>query len=184
MFSFLKRLRRPKSGQEDESMPNAIVLLLRESRWLDVTEIAAAGERAWGERFNRANDHTYGVYQDGAVTVVKAGSAVVNLLHGSGPYFGTTPEEVEQIAGRFPRKEQRAAWSAHRAWMSLDDLVSYGKQEAKAKAESYAALARLTQHLVDANCCGLYLPKEHVFLPANGAVEAALQQMHQEIFFR
>ena len=96
-------------------MPNSIVLLLRASRRFEVEEIVAAGERAWGERFTRAGDTQYGVFQDGAVTLVKAGSAAMNLLYGSRPYFGTTREEVEETAGKFPRKEQREAWSRHRA---------------------------------------------------------------------
>jgi len=112
-------------------MPYSIVLLLREPHVSTQAELQAAGERGWGRRFDGETDPMYFVVQQADVTMMKAGTHVVQLLHAAQPYLG----DVEEISGRLPRQEQKQAWLEHGAWAALDLW-----DRKPPKAEAYAGL--------------------------------------------
>jgi hypothetical protein len=164
-----------KRQEIDSDDPYSIVLLQRERHFFTSVEIEAAGERGWGKSFDGKADPMYFVVQKGSFTMIKAGTQVVNVLHAKGPYLG----DRQEIADQLSNVEQKDAWLAHNAWLSLDLLLSKLK-----KAEAYATLARFALQLGDANCTAVYLPKENVLMPNDGTAEEGLRRMiRQELFF-
>jgi hypothetical protein len=149
----------------DSDMPDSMVLLLRQPHFFTLEELQQAGERSWSKRFDGTEDPMYFVMQNGRVTIIKAGTLAINLLHSPTPYL----EDVEYVAKQLPRDEQRRAWLAHTAWAALDNL-----SRTIAKADSYAGLAKFALHLSNENCAGIYLPKEQIMMPNDGTAEEGL----------
>jgi hypothetical protein len=147
-------------------MPYSAVLLLRQPHFFTKIELQAAGQRAWGRRFDGEADPMYFVVQEETVTMMKAGTHVVQLVHAEQPYLG----DVEKASRGLPRKEQREAWMAHRAWAALDLW-----DQKPTKAEAYAVLARLALQLADENCSAVYLPKDNILMPNDGAAAEGLR---------
>jgi hypothetical protein len=106
--------RRGEKGAHD--MPYSIVLLMREVRSFTETELEAAGERGWGKRFDGEDDPMYFVSRNPALTILKAGKYVVQLIEVPEPYS----DDLEASAQNLPRLEQKKSWFEHRAWTSLD----------------------------------------------------------------
>jgi hypothetical protein len=165
--AILDRFKRKREAEEVD-MPYSIVLLQRESHIFSMEELRAAGQRAWGKRFDGEEDPMFFVVQKGGVTMMKAGRYVVQLLHANQPYL----ESQEEIARQLPHKEQKCTWLQHSAWAALD---FWGKEPME--DEAYAVLARFALHLGDANCCAVYVPKASVLMPNDGAAEAGLREM-------
>jgi hypothetical protein len=61
--------------------------------------------------------------------------------------------------------EQRKAWAEHTVFMAID----YAKGAAAVELR-YALLARLCRELYDANCLGIYSPRERAFVPDEKSV--------------
>jgi len=152
--------------QEEDDMPCSIVLLLREPHFFSKKELEAAGERGWGKPFNGEADPMYFVVQSGAVTMVKAGSSLVHVLHAKQPYL----DHIESVARQLPQEEQKRAWREHRAWAALDLM-----NKDQPKSEAYSILARFALQLGDSNCAAVYLPKDSVLMPNDGAAEEGLR---------
>jgi hypothetical protein len=153
---------------EEEEMPYSIVLLLREPHLFTEAELQAAGERGWGRRFDGKADPMYFVVQEQDVTMLKAGTHVVQLVQAAQPYLG----EPEEISRRLPRREQKRAWLEHGAWAALDLWDRKPLRE-----EAYAVLARFALQLADANCSAVLLPKENVLMPNDGPAEEGLRRL-------
>src|ERR1700733_2560942 len=157
-----------KRETEEDGMPYSIVLLLKEHRIFSVEELQAAGQRAWGKRFDGTEDAMYFVVQKGGITMMKAGRYVVQLLHASQPYLG----EPEEIARQLPHEDQRRAWLQHTAWAAID---FWGKEPLE--EEAYAVLARFALQLGDPNCCAVYVPKAQMLMANDGTAETGLRMM-------
>jgi hypothetical protein len=166
--NFLRRLRKLGKNPEEQEMPYSIVLLLREPHFFTEVELLAAGERGWDKCFDGKADPMYFVVQKETVTMLKAGGHVVQLLHAEQPYLG----DKRKASDRLPRKEERLAWMAHTAWAALDLWDRKPSKEA-----AYAVLARFAVPLTDANCCAVYLPKDNVLMPNDGAAEEGLRML-------
>ena len=165
--AILDRFKRKRDTEEDD-MPYSIVLLQRESHLFSVEELQAAGQRAWGKRFDGEEDPMFFVVQKGGITMMKAGRYVVQLLHANQPYLG----DQEEIARQLPNKEQKRTWLQHTAWTALD---FWGKEPLE--DEAYAVLARFALHLGDANCCAVYVPKAQLLMPNDGTADLGLTKM-------
>jgi hypothetical protein len=151
--------------EKSEAMPYSLVLLQRRPHRFSQVDVQAAAERGWGRSFDGQADPMYFVGQKGAVTMVKAGRYLLNILHASETYFG----DPQGIAKQLPQEEQKKAWLEHHAWVALDfwnlDLP---------RAEAYENLARLAIQLADSNCSGVFLPRDEVLMPNDGTAEEGL----------
>lgn len=152
--------------QQEQEMPYSVVLLLRDYLPLTEHQFQSAAEEGWGVSFDGKRDPMYFVSISGEHGFVKAGKHVIKLLLISQPYLGSPDEIAEQL----PHQEQQSAWKSHRAWVALDfwnlDLP---------KSEAYEILARLSLPLLSDQCCGVFLPKEEVFMPNDGTAQEGLR---------
>ncbi|MDP9039738.1 MAG: hypothetical protein M3O02_10770 [Acidobacteriota bacterium] len=152
----------------------SIVLLLRRPRFFSKKELEEAGEKGFHRPFGEEGS-MYFVVHDPPVTLIKAGTNVINVLHASEPYLN----DVGYVAAQLPQEEQRKAWLQHSAWAALDLW-----NPDSGKKEAYDALARFALQLGDDDCCGVYLPKEQMMMPNDGTAEQGLRMMiEQELPF-
>jgi hypothetical protein len=160
--------------QQEQEMPYSVVLLLRSYMPLSEHELQLAAEQGWAMSFDGKRDPMYFVTASERHGFVKAGKYVIKLLSISLPYLGDPDEIAEQL----PRQEQRSAWRDHRAWFALDlwnpDI---------AKADAYEVLARLSIPLLNDQCCGVFLPKEEIFMPNDGTAQEGLQLLQERNLF-
>jgi hypothetical protein len=164
--NWLSRLLRRPPPKVEQAIPCSIVLLLQEFHFFTADELRAAGEVGWRKRFDGVEDPMYFVVQKGGVTMIKAGTFVFHVLHSPNPYLA----DVESVANQLPQPEQRKAWQAHTAWVSVDSWnLDLGKREA------YAAIARLAMNMADSNCTGVYLPGEEMFMPNDGTADEGMR---------
>jgi hypothetical protein len=157
-----------KRETQEDGMPYSIVLLLKEQHVFSVEELQAAGQKAWGKRFDGTEDAMYFVVQNGGITMIKAGRYVVQLSHADQPYLG----KPEEIARQLARREQRRVWLQHTAWAALDFWAKEPLEE-----EAYAVLARFALQLGDSNCCAVYVPKAQMLMTNDGNAETGLRMM-------
>jgi hypothetical protein len=173
--NLLRPLKRLWKRQKAEAGPLSIVLLQRESHLFTREELEQAGERAWGKKFGGDEDPMYFVAQTGAVTFVKAGSDVMNVLQARQPYLEKSAEVLREL----PEAAQRRAVLEHNAWAAIDSLTSRGT-----KAEVYACLAGLALQLGNENCCGVFLPAENLLAANDGSAEKMLHMLMRKEIFR
>jgi hypothetical protein len=165
----------PSSPQQQErEMPYSVVFLLRSYVPLSEHELELAAEQGWAVSFDGKRDPMYCVAVSGRHGFVKAGKHVIKLLSISQPYL----VNAEEIAEQLPHQEQRSAWRDHRAWIALDlwnpDI---------AKTDAYEVLARLAIPLLSGQCCGVFLPKEELFMPNDGTAQEGLQLLLERGLF-
>jgi hypothetical protein len=140
----------------------SIVLLLRESHFFTREEVMEAGRLGFGKAFDGKEDPMHFVVQDGHVTMLKAGTYIMHVLHQREPYLG----DKDGVAKTLLLKRQKAAWLAHTTWASID---VWNKEIPN--AEAYTALARFALNLADANCSAVFLPKHNILLTNDGQAE-------------
>ena len=116
-----------RQDEKESEDPYSIVLLLRQPHFFTIEEIQAAGERGWGKVFDGKADPMFFVTQQSWVTMIKAGSCLVNVLHAKQPYL----DDREEVAKQLPRADQKKAWLAHTSWTSFDLLNSSEISKAK-----------------------------------------------------
>jgi hypothetical protein len=159
---------------DEQEMPYSIVLLFRTFMPLSKEDLQSAAERGWQKPFDGEHDPMYLVYVSGEHAFVKAGSHVIKVLSMSQPYLG----DPEKVADQLPHSEQRSAWKNHRAWVALD----FWNLELP-MADAYEMLSRLSLQLLSDGCCGVFLPKEEVFMPNDGTAEEGLQLLLERSLF-
>jgi hypothetical protein len=155
-----------KSRADEQEMPYSIVLLFRTFLPLSKHDLRSAAERGWRKSFDEEHDPMYFVHVSGEHAFVKAGSHVIKVLSISQPYLGNPEEIAEQL----PQPEQKSAWKDHRAWVALD----FWNLEPP-RTDAYEMLSRLSLQLLSDRCCGVFLPKEEVFMPNDGSAEEGLK---------
>jgi hypothetical protein len=160
--------------QPGQEMPYSVVFLLRGYLPLSEQHFQLATEHGWGVSFDGKRDPMYFVSVSGEHGFVKAGKHVIKLLSVSQSYLGTPDEIAEQL----PRQEQQSAWRNHRAWVALD----FWNLELP-KIDAYEMLARLSLPLLSDQCCGVFLPKEEVFMPNDGTAQEGLQLLLERSLF-
>ena len=101
--------------------------------------------------------------------MVKAGSALINVLEAEQPYLGN-PVEVAQ---GFQNKRLEEAWIEHHTWVSFDLM-----NREIPKKQAYTVLAKLVAELLDTRCAGIYLPKENQFtIQSDGSAAEHLHRL-------
>src|SRR5580700_2576803 len=166
--SFESILRWGKAPDKKDDLPVSMVLLLREPRFLTLDQLRSAAERAFGTSFAEAKQSRHFVVQAAFLTIIKAGPHSLSFLNYTKPYGDDSPEFWKAM----PTASQRQAWAEHSAWTAVD----YVKGGVDLELE-YAVLAKLCAEILDANCTGLYVPKERMFIPNDGSVEAELHRV-------
>jgi hypothetical protein len=159
---------------DEQEMPYSIVLLLRTFLSLSEDDLRSAAERGWQKSFDGKHDPMYFVSVSGEHAFVKAGSHLIKVLSISQPYLGD-PKEIAEL---LPRSEQKSAWKKHRAWVAVD----FWNLELP-KADAYEILSRLSLQLLSDRCCGVFLPKEEVFMPNDGTAKEGLQLLLKQDLF-
>jgi hypothetical protein len=164
--------RRGEEGADE--LPYSIVLLTRKPHSFTEEELQSAGEKGWRKRFDGTEDPMYFVSCSKALTMMKAGKYVVQLVEVHQPYS----DDMEASAKNLPCEEQKRAWFEHRAWVSLDLWNGHRTSGEKlSKKESYAVLAKFALQLGNSNCSAVYFPKEGWMLPNNGDAESELRRL-------
>lgn len=144
-------------------------MLLRESRVFALQRLRNAGEGAFGVPFSDDSESKYFAIQKGLFTVMKIGPHALSFLHYAKPYLD---ENSREFGAAMPKKSQRQAWARHTAWEAIDYVKSGGNLDLE-----YAILARLCLELADANCVGVYLPRESIFVPNDGSMQPYLHHV-------
>lgn len=158
------RLTSNEAAGED---PFSIVLLLREATTLDERALRMALDRA------HSGKDVVVLGSKRPATLVKVGQRVLSLLRVPGRYDLEIPEQ--EILDALDDEAQRNAWRPHQAWMAIDTV---GKEIRR--KEGYAMLARTALVLGDANCCGIYFPKDGGVWANDGSAEMVLRQLAGE----
>jgi len=94
----------------------------------------------------------------GFVTLVGAGGHILSLFHQKQPYLKLSEDELKKF---LPDESRREWWQAHNAWCALDHMTA-GKDLELA----YCVSTKLVAEMVDANCCGVYIPGKRIFVPS------------------
>jgi len=147
--------------------PFSIVMLLREWAPRDEAALRAAVERAYSGK------EVVFLGSKGAVTLVKVGVQLLSLIQVPRRYDLEMPEH--EILDALDDEAQRNAWRAHRAWMAIDTVGRKIRRK-----EGYGMLARTALALGDANCCGIYFPRDGGVRANDGSAETALRQLVEE----
>jgi hypothetical protein len=87
-------------------------------------------------------------------------------------------EEGRKFERTLPLATQRQAWTEQKGFIAID----YVKGDVDTGSK-YVVLARLSAELYDANCVGLYLPRENTLVPGEGAARDQLNKIiaYQEV---
>jgi hypothetical protein len=161
--AFESILRWGEQADQEGDLPVSMVLLLRASRFPTLDQLRSAGERAFGTPFTDDKESRHFVVQVALFTIMKAGRHTLSFLNYTKPYGeGDFPQEFGRL---LPKASQRQAWAEHTAWTAVD----YVKGGVDLELE-YAVLATLCAELLDANCVGLYIPREQNFIPNDGSL--------------
>jgi len=150
----------------------SIVIMQRAPHRFSEEELRAAGERAWGKKFDGKEDPMYFVSHHPALTVVKAGPHVIRVTCVPTRFA----DDDEYALSQLRQPEQKKAWTEHRACVYLE-LFNDLKGRRIPDTEAYASLARLTLHLSDPNCTAVYVPIKNVMMPNDGAAEQGLRML-------
>lgn len=155
--------------QPESEDPLSVVMLLSGSKVSTLDRLRNAGEQAFGVPFSDDKASQYFVVQSALFTIIKIGVHTLSFMHFAKPYF---EDQSMKFGAQMPKESQRQAWSRHCAWEAID----YVKSGAQPDVE-YAVIARICLPLLDSNCVGVYLPRESVFVPNDGAAAECLQTL-------
>jgi hypothetical protein len=101
---------------------------------------------------------------------MRVGPHTLSFLNYTKPYGeGQFPNNFLKS---IPKASQRQAWVEHAAWTAVD----YAKGVVDPELE-YAVLAPLCAEMIDANCTGLYVPREQSLFPNDGLLRSELEQI-------
>jgi hypothetical protein len=150
--------------------PVSMVLLLREPKFPTLDQLRLAAERAYGLSFAGGKESRHCVFQSVLFTLMRVGPHTLSFLNYTKPYGeGQFPNNFLKS---IPKASQRQAWVEHAAWTAVD----YAKGVVDPELE-YAVLAPLCAEMIDANCTGLYVPREQSLFPNDGLLRSELEQI-------
>lgn len=162
-----------KAPHSETTERRSIVIMQRKAHRFGEEELRAAGECAWGKKFDGREDPMYFVSADHpALTLVKAGPHIIRVTSVPGRYA----DDDEYALSQLPQPEQKKAWTEHHACAFLDlfnDLS--GESRSIPDSEAYASLAKLALQLGDANCTAIFVPIKNIMMPNDGAAEQGLR---------
>ena len=164
--TFLSKLA-PKRRRSEVEDPISVVLLQKQPHFFCASELRAAAEKAWRVSFADGETSKNYVVQKGFVTLLKADGHVLSLLHQKQPYFKLSDDELRRF---LPDESRRDWWRAHKAWCAVDHMNA-----GKDLEFAYWVLTKLAAEMIDANCCGVYIPGKRIFVPNSTALYEDLQ---------
>jgi hypothetical protein len=151
-----------KAGKEPSGPPPAsMVFLLREERFPKLEQLQQAAERAYGIRFSLDRNSRHCVYTQVFFTLMKVGPHTLSFMFYAKPYGS----DSDVLGKSWRLRDQQKAWAEHTVFMAID----YAKGGIDFESR-YALLARLSRELYDANCLGIYLPRERALVPDEKSV--------------
>jgi hypothetical protein len=160
----------PDRWRRRPETPSAVMLLRQENHPSEEV-LRLAAERAWGIRFEGGEDSPHFVMQNGDICVMKAGPFMLTVVSFAKPYLDRDPAKL--AAEWLPQPGQRSAWSEHTAWTAINWVAG-----AEGDTELvYCVLAKLAAELLNANCAGIYWPRERSFHPNDGSTYEDLQKL-------
>jgi hypothetical protein len=165
--AFQQILKLGQGGASHTKPPASMVLLLKEPRFPNLERLREAAELAYGVKFSLQKTDRNCVYTEILFTIMKVGPHALSFMFYTKPYSSDSPT----LARAWKLPVQRAAWAEHTSFLAID----YAKGGIDFESR-YALLARLCRHLYDANCVGIYLPRERAFVPGEGSVRDMLNQ--------
>jgi len=160
-FTVALFMERPRRNQDDRPLIS-LVLLLRDSRSMDVHTLAQRLSIAWGVPVETAKDKD--VSQDENVadkTYVVGGSPIFMIGHQGSfylvnnfdrPYF----EEPDKAAEDCPDLRLKKVIREHRAWLSVD-LLRVGQLPDRTQA--YRQISHLVAELAGDDCLAVFSPE-------------------------
>jgi hypothetical protein len=157
-----------KASDERAEPPASMVLLLREESFPRLEQLRQAAERAFGTPFSLDKNSRHCVYTQILFTLMRVGPHTVSFMFYAKPYG----ENSQELGMAWPVPSQRQAWAEHTAWMAID----YAKGGIDFDSR-YAVVARLCRELYDANCLGVYLPRERAFVPDERSARAMFDRV-------
>jgi hypothetical protein len=104
------------------------------------------------------------------IALMKAGQHTLSFLNHTKPCGAE--DFPSNFGASFLNASQRQAWSEHTAWTAVD----YVKSGVDVALE-YSVLAKLCGEMLNANCVGVYIPREQRFYPNDGSLRGELQRM-------
>lgn len=147
-------------------MPYSIVVLLKGPNVFSEETLGEMAQLAFSVPYDGSSAMHF-VSFDPALTVVKAGDYLIQVLQAAEPYLGDPAE----TAKGFRDARLAEAWRKHRAWIAFDLL----NQDAP-KQDAYKALSALAIETLDHESVGIYLPKENQFtIQSDGSAEKHLR---------
>lgn len=158
-----------ESESEQEGKPFlSLVLLFRESPYLDADVLARLGTKAWDmpmrtgddvpgdEKIDvtRPSETSAGgiVISDDPPFIIKHPEAILLVHHFDSPYFDDPAAVAEDLVERRVRR----AVAEHRAWTSVDVMTWFGDDQTE--AAPYRVVARLLAELADDNVLAVVDP--------------------------
>ena len=144
------------SNEQNELPPASMVFLLREERFPKLEQLRQAAERACGVTFSLDKDSRHCVYTQAFFTLMRVGPHTLSFMFYTKPYG----DDSKALGESWRLPNQRKAWAEHTVFMAID----YAKGGIDFESR-YALLARLCRELYDADCLGIYLPRERAFVP-------------------
>jgi uncharacterized protein YegJ (DUF2314 family) len=160
--------------EEDESDEKkdkpflSLVLLFRESPFLDAAVLSRLASKAWDIPVSNASseddesgeeeadlEHSAFIVGDAPLFIVKHPAAFVMVHHFDRPYFDDSAAAAEDIV---ERRVQRAV-AEHQAWTAVDVVTWLGDDE-NPDAAAYRLVARLLAELADDNVLAVFDPAE------------------------
>jgi hypothetical protein len=171
-FNTLMQMGKP--GRKPGPHPVSTVLLLREQRFPTLEQLRQAAARAFRQSFSDDKNSRHCVYQQVLFTLARVGPHTLSFFFYTKPYGEDNP----QFRKTLPLPSQRQAWAEHTSWIAVD----YAKGDVDIDSK-YVVLAKLCAELYDANCVGLYLPKERAFVPGEAAARLQLDKIiaHRDV---
>jgi hypothetical protein len=144
-----------------------MIMLLREPHLFTKEELRLAAERAWHISFDGGSESMHCVAQSGEVTLLKAGTHLLNFFYYPKPYVDKPGENIDWL----PHVSQQHAWAQHLACYSVDYMNSETDLEL-----GYCVLAKLVAELLDGNCTAVYAPRISSLIPNDPTLYLGLQR--------
>jgi hypothetical protein len=166
---FLKRyvpLRWQRLSKDEE--PLSIVLLLREPHFFRADELRLAAEKAWGISFAGGAESMHCVAQSGTATLMKAGPYLLSFFYYPKPYIDNPKDKIDWL----PQASQQQAWAEHSACVAVD----YMNRDTDVEL-GYCILSKLVAEMLDANCTGVYVPRQSSLTPNDSSLYGELKKM-------
>ena len=158
------------AGGEDDKPLIALVLLLREPRYLDAEILSRLASNAWGKKIgvDDSDENDGFVMGESPAFILQLGALLFLINNFSSPYL----EDPEAAAKKITELRLAKALTEHRAWLSVDMLY---QAEGEALAEAYRFIGKLIAALGDTDCLAIYSPATNRLNAYDAALEAQLR---------